>query len=99
MPQLTCHLDNPLSAGATGTGEGTVLLASPQLQPTPTKLIHSQKLKQTPGMGEYYQNEVREKKNLSLNVKPAKVSNLYETAGVVLHYLLEQADSARLPAV
>lgn len=39
------------------------------------------------------------KKNLSLNVKPAKVSNLYETAGVVLHYLLEQADSARLPAV
>lgn len=36
-----------------------------------------------------------EKKILSLKVKPVKVSNFYETAGVaVLHYLLEQTGSS-----
>lgn len=65
IPQLTCHLDNPLSAGAMGTGEGTVLLAAFGITTGTTNTnkteIHSQKLKQTLGMGEYCQNEVRKK--------------------------------------
>lgn len=65
MPQLTCHLDNPLSAGAMETGDSTVLLAAFGIitgTANTNKIeIHSQKLKQTPGMGEYYQNEVRKK--------------------------------------
>lgn len=81
-----------------------LLLASPQVQPTPTKLRSTCKnwnrhraWKSTTRM------KSEKKKNLSLNVKPVQVSNLYETAGVaVLHYLLEQAGSifcARLPPV
>lgn len=62
MPQLTRHLDNPLSAGAVGTGEGTVLLAAFGITTATTNTnkteIHLQKLKQTPDMGEYNQNEV-----------------------------------------
>lgn len=83
---MTCHLDNPLSAGAMGTGEGAALLAAFGTAMGTTE-IHSQNSKHRHQAQETTARmKSKKKESLSLNAKPVQISNPEETAGVaILH--------------
>lgn len=62
---MTCHLDNPLSAGAMGTGEGAALLAAFGTAMGTTE-IHSQKSKHRHQAQETTARMKSKKENLSV---------------------------------